>query len=419
MFNSFRLLSQSVRFIKKPLSVMFIAASLTGPVLAQQSATPTLGQSTSAPAQGQAPAQQAIAIPSAPDIAATGYILIDAETGAILAEKNSDQRLPPASLTKMMSSYLVVDEIERGRISENSMVNISVKAWKMGGSRMYVKEGTQVSVIDLLRGVIVQSGNDATVALAEYVGGNEDAFVDMMNKRAAILGMTGTHFSNSSGMPADDHYATARDLATLARAIINDHPSHYGLYAEKVFFYNNIRQPNRNLLLYRDPTVDGLKTGHTEEAGFCLVASSKRENTRLITVVMGTKSDESRATETQKLLAYGFRYYETATVYKANTLITKARVWSGKAPEVSMGLTKDIRLTVPRGREDALKANIQVQENIKAPIAVGQTLGSLSVELDGKVVSTEPLVAQEAVEQASWFARMWDSFKLFLRNLFS
>jgi len=420
MLNTFRFLSQSVRFIKTPLSVVLVAISLTGPVFAQQSTTPTLGQATSAPAQGQAAApQQAAAIPDAPEIAANGYIVIDADTGTVLAEKNSDQRLPPASLTKIMSSYLVVDEIERGRITENSMVNISVKAWKMGGSRMYVKESTQVSVIDLLRGVIVQSGNDATVALAEYVGGNEDAFVDMMNKRAAILGMKNTHFVNSSGMPDPEHYSTARDLSLVARAVINDHPSHYGLYAEKVFFYNNIRQPNRNLLLYRDPTVDGLKTGHTEEAGFCLVSSSKRENTRLITVVMGTKSDEARAAETQKLLAYGFRYYETADVYKANTLITKARVWSGKAPEVSLGLTKDIRLTIPRGRQDALKATVQVQENIKAPIAVGQVLGSLSVELDGKVVSNQPLVAQEAVEQASFMARLWDSFKLFLRNLFS
>lgn len=424
MLNSCCDLSQTLRFIAKPLVLALVAISLSGPALAQQSATPTLGQNapgqaSSAPVAGQAAAPQVIAIPEAPQIAATGYILIDGTTGAVLAEKNSDQRLPPASLTKMMSSYLVVDEIERGRIAENSMVNISVKAWKMDGSRMYVKEGTQVSVIDLLRGVIVQSGNDATVALAEYVGGNEDAFVDMMNKRAALLGMTGTHFVNSSGMPDPNHYSTARDLSILARALINDHPSHYPLYAEKVFFYNNIRQPNRNLLLYRDPTVDGLKTGHTEEAGYCLVASSKRENTRMITVVMGTKSDESRATETQKLLAYGFRYFETSDVYKANTEITKTRVWSGKAPEVALVLSKDIRLTLPRGRQDALKATIQVQENIKAPIALGQPLGTLSIELDGKVVASEPLVAQAPVEQASFIVRMWDSFKLFIRNLFS
>ena len=319
----------------------------------------------------------------------------------------------------MMSSYLVVDEIERGRIAETNMVSVSVKAWKMGGSRMYVKEGTQVSVIDLLRGVIVQSGNDATVALAEYVGGNEDAFVDLMNKRAKALGMNGTQFLNSSGMPAEGHHTTARDLATLARAIINDHPSHYGLYAEKSFFYNNIRQPNRNLLLYRDPTVDGLKTGHTEEAGYCLVASSKRENTRLIAVILGTQSDESRATETQKLLAYGFRYYESANLYKANTEVTKARVWSGKAPDVVLGLPNSVRLTLPRGRVGDMKANVHVNEIIKAPVNVGQQLGTLTIELDGKVVNTQPLVALQSVEEASFFARTWDKIKLFFRNLFS
>ena len=401
MFNFSRCLS-------KPLAILF-AVSLSHGLLAQ---TPN-------PVAGQSAAPQPSAIPAPPQLAATGFILIDADTGDVLAEQNADQRLPPASLTKMMSSYLVVDEIERGRIAESNMVNISVKAWKMGGSRMYVKEGTQVSVIDLLRGVIIQSGNDATVALAEYVGGNEDAFVDIMNKKAATLGMTGTHFQNASGMPDPNHYATARDLSHLARAIINDHPNHYGLYAEKVFIYNNIRQPNRNLLLYRDPTVDGLKTGHTEEAGFCLVSSSKRENTRLITVVMGTQSDESRAAETQKLLAYGFRYYETVNLYKANSEITKAKVWSGKAPDVALALAQDVRLTLPRGRLDALKATVQVNEIIKAPIKVGQELGRIQVELDGKIILNQSLVALTVVEQASFFVRTWDSIKLFFRNLFS
>ncbi|MES2674257.1 MAG: D-alanyl-D-alanine carboxypeptidase family protein [Pseudomonadota bacterium] len=406
MFNSYPTFNAYRRLIT-PLLFAVTVCSFTA-----QAQPPT-------PVLGQVVPQPEAAIPAAPQLAATGFILMDATTGQVLAEQNADQRLPPASLTKMMSSYLVADEIERGRIAPGNLVNISVKAWKMGGSRMYVKEGTQVSVIDLLRGVIIQSGNDATVALAEYVAGNEDAFVDMMNKKATALGMKDTRFQNASGMPAKDHYSTARDLAILARAIINDHPSHYSLHAEKVFIYNNIRQPNRNLLLYRDPTVDGLKTGHTEEAGFCLVASSKRENTRLITVVMGTKSEEARATETQKLLAYGFRYFETVDLYKGNTQITKARIWSGKAPEVSLGLTKDVRLTLPRGRTDALRANVRLQENIKAPIVFGQALGGLSVELDGKIISDEPLVALTAVEEASFFERAWDSIKLFFRNLFS
>jgi len=400
--------------ILKPLSLAALIISM-GAFAAPP--TPTLGQNPPA-AAGAAPAP-AISIPEAPVLAASGYILIDGETGEVLAQNNADQRLPPASLTKMMSSYLVIDELVRGRIAETNMVTISVKAWKMEGSRMYVKEGTQVSVIDLLRGEIVQSGNDATVALAEYVGGNEDAFVDMMNKKAQELGMKATHFQNAAGLPAPEHYTTARDLSILARAVIYNHPQHYPLYAEKEFKYNNIRQPNRNLLLYRDPTVDGLKTGHTEEAGFCLVASSKRENTRLIAVVLGTKSDLSRAEETQKLLAYGFRYYETVGLYKANTEITKARVWSGKAPEVVLGLPKDVRMTLPRGHIDDVKANVHVNETIKAPILLGQELGSLTIELDGKIINTQPLVALQPVEEASFFARMWDKIKLFFRGLFS
>jgi D-alanyl-D-alanine carboxypeptidase (penicillin-binding protein 5/6) len=403
----------SVTSFTKPLGFALLAMSLS--VFAQTPA-PTLGQASSATA---APSAMPAAIPDAPQLAASGFILVDGETGETLAQSNADQRLPPASLTKMMSSYLVIDELIRGRINETNLVSISVKAWKMEGSRMYVKEGTQVSVIDLLRGEIIQSGNDATVALAEYVGGNEDAFVDMMNKKAKELAMNATHFQNAAGLPAPEHYTTARDLAVLARAVIYNHPQHYPLYAEKEFKYNNIRQPNRNLLLYRDPTVDGLKTGHTDEAGYCLVASSKRESTRLIAVVLGTKSDISRAEETQKLLAYGFRYFETVGLYKASTEITKAHVWSGKSHEVVLGLPKDVRMSLPRGRSGDVKANVHVNETIKAPILAGQELGTLTIELDGKVINTQPLVALQPVEEASFFARMWDKIKLFFRGLFS
>ena len=403
---------KSLVSFSKPLSIALLAVSLN--TMAQTPApTPTLGQVSSA--QAAVPA----AIPDAPLLAASGYILVDGETGEVLAQNKADERLPPASLTKMMSSYLVIEELVNGRINESNMVNISVKAWKMEGSRMYVKEGTQVPVIDLLRGEIIQSGNDATVALAEYVGGTEDAFVDMMNKKAKELGMTNTHYLNAAGMPAEGHYTTARDLATLARAIIYNHPQHYPLFGEKEFKYNNIRQPNRNRLLFLDPTVDGLKTGHTEEAGYCLVASSKREGTRLIAVVLGTKSDSSRASETQKLLSYGFRYFETVGLYKANTEVTKARVWSGKAPEVLLGLTKDVRMSLPRGRSGDIKANVHVNETITAPIIAGQELGKLTIELDGKVINTQPLVALQPVEEASFFVRMWDKIKLFFRGLFS
>lgn len=397
-------------------SALLVSSSIT---FAQQPAAPVPSATLPTPTPGQVVEQKPVVIPSAPQLAATGFILVDATTGSIVAESNSEQRLPPASLTKMMSSYLVVDEIEKGRITEDAMVNISVKAWKMGGSRMYVKEGTQVSVIDLLRGVIIQSGNDATVALAEYVSGNEDAFVDSMNQKAAQLGMTNTHFENSTGWPAEGHLTTAKDLAVLARSIINDHPTHYPLYAEKYFFYNNIRQPNRNLLLNRDETVDGLKTGHTEEAGYCLVASSKRENTRFIAVVMGTESENARAAETQKLLAYGFRYFQTTQLYQAGQQVSSSRVWAGKTQEVTLGIPRNIVLTLPKGREQALQAKMHINEIIKAPIAVGQELGNLTVELDGQLLVNTPIVALQPVEEAGFFARLIDNLKLFFRNLFS
>ena len=364
-------------------------------------------------------ANQQMIIPSPPQLSATGYILIDADTGQVIVEHNADERLPPASLTKMMSSYIVSEEVETGRIAEADMVNISVKAWRMGGSKMFIREGTQVSVHDLLLGVIVQSGNDATVALAEHISGSEDAFVDVMNQKAALMGMNSTHFENSTGWPAEGHLTTARDLSILARAIINDYPEHYSLYKEKYFVWNDIRQPNRNLLLFRDETVDGLKTGHTDEAGYCLVASAKRDGMRLVSVVMGTTSESARATESQKLLSYGFRYYESLALYNAGDEINKTRVWSGKTEEVALGIAEDIHLTLPRGRQQDLTANMHINEVIKAPIEAGQALGKLTVELDGQVLADVPLVALQPVEQAGFFARVWDSVVLFFRNLFS
>lgn len=368
--------------------------------------------------QPPAPRQPNI-IPAPPQLAATGYLLIDADTGHVLVEHNADERLPPASLTKMMSSYLVSEEVARGTVAEDDMVNISVKAWRMGGSKMFIREGTQVSVRDLLLGVIVQSGNDATIALAEHISGSEEAFVDVMNQRAALLGMTSTHFENSTGWPAEGHLTTARDLAILARAVINEHPEHYALYREKYFLWNNIRQPNRNLLLFRDETVDGLKTGHTEEAGYCLVASAKRDNMRLISVVMGTKSEEARAAESQKLLSYGFRYFETRSLYRGGETISNSRVWSGQAKEVALGVADSVKLTLPRGRQDDMQIQMQVNEIIKAPLEAGQVLGSLIVTLDEEQVAEVPIVALHAVEPAGFFARLVDSIKLFFRNLFS
>lgn len=361
---------------------------------------------------------QEVLIPAPPSLSATGYLLKDARSGKILVEHNADQQLPPASLTKMMTSYIVSAEIDAGRLSEDAMVDISVKAWRKGGSKMFVREGSQVSVKDLLRGVIIQSGNDASIALAEHIAGSESSFVDIMNQKAALLGMTNTHFENSTGWPAEGHLTTARDLAILAEAVINDYPEHYKLYREKYFSYNGINQPNRNRLLFRDESVDGLKTGHTEEAGYCLVASAERNDMRLIAVVMGTDSEDARATETQKLLSYGFRYYQTQKLYSAGDEISTSRVWAGQSDSVGLGVAHDITLTIPRGSQDALEAKLHINETIKAPVAEGQELGNLTIELRGEMLVDTPLVATNSVEEAGFFARLWANIKLFFLGIF-
>uniref|UniRef100_UPI003139D0AA D-alanyl-D-alanine carboxypeptidase family protein n=1 Tax=Marinimicrobium sp. C2-29 TaxID=3139825 RepID=UPI003139D0AA len=363
-------------------------------------------------------AQQVI-IPAPPQLAATAYLLMDADTGKVLVEHDADEVLPPASLTKMMTSYIVSEEIEQGRISEDDMVPISVKAWRKGGSKMFVREGTEVRLKDLLRGVIIQSGNDASIALAEHVAGSEEGFVDVMNQTAAKLGMTNTQFKNSTGWPAEGHYTTARDMAILARAVIEDHPEHYDLYQEKYFSYNGINQANRNRLLFRDDTVDGLKTGHTEEAGYCLVASAVRRDMRLISVVMGTDSENARAAETQKLLAYGFRYFQTQPVYAAGDELQTSRVWAGRDDQVTLTISEEIRLTIPRGALDNLDAQMHIDEIIKAPIEQGQELGNLTIDLDGERLVDVPLVAKQAVEEAGFFARLIDNIKLFFAKIFS
>lgn len=362
---------------------------------------------------------QQMLIPAPPQLAATAYLLLDAETGKVLVEENADQQLPPASLTKMMTSYIVTEELDNDRISEQDLVNISVTAWKMGGSKMFVREGTQVPVIDLLRGVIVQSGNDASVALAEHVAGGEDAFADVMNQTASLLGMSNTHFVNATGWPAEGHLTTARDLALLARAIINDHPDYYDLYQEKYYEYNGINQPNRNRLLFRDDSVDGLKTGHTEEAGFCLVTSAERSGTRLISVVMGASSDESRAAETQKLLAYGFRYFENQTLYTAGETLDSVRVWYGTQDKLAITVADDLIATIPRGSREDINVELQLPDTIKAPIEQGQKIGTLTLTLNGESLAEVPAVAQKAVPKAGFFARIIDAIKLFITGLLS
>ena len=289
----------------------------------------------------------------------------------------------------------------------------------MGGSKMYIREGTQVSVIDLLRGVIIQSGNDASVALAEHVAGSEEAFADVMNQQAKLLGMDNTFYVNSTGWPAEGHLTTARDLSKLARALIVDHPDHYGIYAEKYFEYNGIKQPNRNRLLWRDSSVDGLKTGHTEEAGYCLVSSAERNGMRLIAVVMGTKSEEARARESQKLLSYGFRYFETGEVYKAGDVIqADNKVWYGETDKVDLVVAENIVLTIPRGAKDDLQAEASFDQQLKAPISQGQELGSMTVSFQGETILEAPLVAGADVPEAGLFARLWDWLILLVSGFF-
>jgi D-alanyl-D-alanine carboxypeptidase (penicillin-binding protein 5/6) len=362
--------------------------------------------------------QAANMIPAPPQIAATAYLVMDADTGEILLEKNADERFAPASLTKMMTSYIVEYEISRGNVSEDDLVPVSEKAWRTPGSRMFIREGTQVKLGDLLRGVIIQSGNDASVALAEYIAGGERAFADLMNQHATMLGLKNTQFRNATGLPDPEHYSSPHDLALIGRALIQQFPEHYSIYSEKYFTYNDIRQPNRNRLLWRDDSVDGIKTGHTEEAGYCLVASAKRDDMRLISVVLGTNSEEARAQETQKLLAYAFRFFRTHKLYEANQVLNQTRVWGGAVDQVRLGLDEALSVTIPRGQRDQLEASLDLDRVIKAPIARGQVLGRVVVTLDGEEVKSVPLVALDAVAEGGFFKRIWDEILLFFTGLF-
>ncbi len=357
-------------------------------------------------------------IPAPPQLSAKSYILMDAYTGDILVEHNSDEPLPPASLTKLMTAYIAEYELAKGNITLDDKVTISEKAWRMEGSRMFIREGTQVRLEDLMRGIIIQSGNDASVAVAEHVAGGESAFADLMNQHARLLGMNNTHFVNSTGFPAEDHYSSARDLALLSRATIIHFPVNYEMYKEKYFTYNDIRQPNRNKLLWRDKTVDGLKTGHTEAAGYCLAASAVRNGTRLITVVMGTSSDEARAAESQKLLNYGFRYYETRKLYNAGQSLSDAKVWGGEADSVKVGFTEDVLVTMPRQNADSIPASLELKQEIEAPIAAGDVLGKIIVGTPDNILLERDVVALESVEEGGFFKRLFDKIKLFFMNLF-
>ena len=358
-----------------------------------------------------------IIIPAAPQIGAESYLVIDAATGDVLASENARMRLPPASLTKIMTSYIIADEIEQGRITLDDRVPISVKAWRMEGSRMFIREGTEVSVADLLRGIVIQSGNDASVAMAEYIAGDEEAFAGLMTQTAKSLGMNNTNFMNATGLPDEMHYTTAEDLAILTRALINRFPEHYAIYSEKYFSYNDIRQANRNALLWRDDSVDGVKTGHTQAAGYCLVASAMENDTRLISVVMGARDERTRAAESQKLLNYGFRYYETVNLYAAGSSLKRVRVWSGLHESLEVGLDDAITLTIPRGGRDQLKAEINLQDVIEAPIERGQSLGALTLSLGDEMLVERPVVALNPVQEAGWLSSTLDHVQLMFVDL--
>ncbi len=357
-------------------------------------------------------------IPKPPALAASSYILIDANSGKVLVEKDADRILPPASLTKMMTSYIVTEELGYGNIQEDEEARISVKAWKAEGSRMFIREGTSVKVGDLLKGVVIQSGNDASIALAEHVSGTEEAFVDVMNQYAEQLGMINTHYNNATGLPSKEHRSTARDLSKLAKHIIFDHPEHYPLYKEKVFKYNNIEQKNRNLLLFWDPRVDGLKTGHTDEAGYCLVSSAEENGMRLISVVMGARSERGRARESQKMLTYGFRYFESHLLYAQQEALQTVQVWLGQAEELALGVKDGVYITIPRGQKGNLNVEYSIDDVIKAPVLKGMEYGQIKVSLDGKVLLEKSLVALEDVKEAGFFARLLDYIKLFFTSLF-
>ena len=357
-------------------------------------------------------AQSAMPAPAPPVVGSKSYLVIDAQTGRELASLDPDTPLPPASLTKLMTTYVVFKALAQGQINLQDEVTISEKAWRMPGSRMFVEVGKRVSIDDLLHGVIIQSGNDASVALAEHIAGTEDVFAQIMNQYAQQLGMLSTHFANATGLPAEGHVTTARDLATLARAMINEFPEHYSWHSIREFTFNDITQSNRNKLLWRDPSVDGLKTGHTEEAGYCLVASAERDGMRIISVVMGTASEKARADGSQALLNYGFRFFETRLLFKAGEEVTTARVWKSANETSRLGVLEDLYVTVRRGTYDQLESTIDMPSIIEAPVGAGQPLAELKIKLGDSEVLGAPLRALEDNPVGSLWQRTKDGISM-------
>jgi D-alanyl-D-alanine carboxypeptidase (penicillin-binding protein 5/6) len=350
--------------------------------------------------------------PVPPTLNVNGYFLEDVYSGKELASQNPDKKMEPASLTKLMTLYLTFEALQAGKIHMTDLVPVSTNAWKTGGSRMFIKVGDKVPVSDLINGVIVDSGNDACVALAEYIGGTEDGFVNLMNQQANLLGMKNTHYMDCTGLPNPNHYTTPYDMTMLSNAIINNFQNYYPLFAQKNFTYNHITQPNRNRLLWRDPSVDGLKTGHTDEAGYCLIASAKKNDMRLLAVVLGAPTDEARAEYTENLLNYGYRFYESHKVYSGNQSIQKIPVYFGKTNTLPIGVANDFYISVPQGQYQKVNISMQVHTPAKAPIKQGQKIGAVTATLNGKQIASSDLITLENVQQANIFSRIVDRIKL-------
>ena len=358
-------------------------------------------------------------VPKAPKLNLDSYILLEASTNTVIAEFNADNQISPASMTKVMTGYVIADQIASGAISLDDKVLISEKAWKTGGSKMFIEAGKRIEVRDLLSGIVIQSGNDATVAMAEYVAGSEEGFVDFMNAYASELGLSNTLFQNAVGWTDPDHFSSAKDLANITKALINNFPDHYATYKEKEYTFSGIRQLNRNKLLWRDDTVDGVKTGHTESAGYCLISSAKRNDMRLIAVVAGSPSENERLTASQRLLEYGFRFFATQKLISKATEVTSAKVWGGKMDKVSLGAKDDILLTLPRSDFKNLKANYNFNNNIQAPISAGDVIGNIEFISNDQLVLSAPLIAIESVEAKGFFGRIWARIVFWIMSLFS
>lgn len=391
------------------LTIVTIAATL--PLGAMAQTPPPPPTPTPAPPKG-------MPIPAAPALSANSYILVDFNSGDALVESNPDMRVEPASITKVMTSYVVFTELAAGNIKLTDTVNVSENAWRTGGSRMFIEPSMVVNVEELLKGMVIQSGNDASVALAEHLAGTEEAFAGLMNHYAEQLGMTNSHFMNATGLPHEQHYTTARDVATLSIALIAQFPEYYHWYSEKEYSFNNIRQHNRNNLLWRDPAVDGLKTGHTEAAGYCLAASAKRDGMRLVSVVLGSGSESSRVNESQSLLNYGFRFFETIQLYKAGQELAQGKVWKGETDQVRLGIKDELFVTIPRGRYEDLDAQVEMRPELIAPIAEGEVVGQISVRLEDAEIANRGLVALETVPEAGFFGRVWDGMSMWFSDMF-